>query len=172
MAKKEKNFSLKKIDYLIAPTWNTDFYKLNLHNKIFKILKAANKTFVFRPHYMSIKKKEFLLENLNLEKESIDTSSEFSFENYENLITDWSGIYLEFVILKKTKPILINSKMKIRNHNFEKFSSIPIELELRNLLSIQFNTNELDNLKKHIFDDKKSELHNAQITDILDKKFY
>ena len=62
---------------------------------------------------MSIKNREFLLDDLNLEKECIDTKSEFSFENYDNLISDWSGIYLEFVILKKIKPILINYKMNI-----------------------------------------------------------
>ena len=172
ISKKNKNFLLKKIDYLIAPTWNTDFYKLNLHNKVFKILKESSKTFVFRPHYMSIKNREFLLDDLNLEIECIDTKSEFSFENYDNLISDWSGIYLEFVILKKIKPILINSKMKIRNQNFKKFSSTPIELELRNLLSIQFNPNELDNLKKYISDDKKLVHHNSQILNIIKQKFY
>ena len=118
LIKENKNLSFTKIDYLIAPTWNSNFYELNLHNDIFKILKRANKTFIFRPHYMSIYKKEFSFNDLDLAKESIDTKSEFSFKNYTNLITDWSGIYLEFAIIKKIKPILINSKMKIRNKNF------------------------------------------------------
>ena len=64
---------------------------------------------------MSLKKKEFSYDKLHLNKEKIDTESRFTFEKYNNLITDWSGIYLEFIILKRIKPILINSKMKVGN---------------------------------------------------------
>ena len=148
-----------KIDYLIAPTWNTDFYKLNIHKKIFEILSELNKTFVFRPHYMSIKKNEFLLKDLNLAKDKIDLKSDLNFENYENLISDWSGIYLEFAFIKKRKPILINTKMKIRNKNYKKFRDIPIELKMREELSIQFDFDSLRDLKKFIkIEDKTNQL--------------
>ena len=94
---------MDKIDYLIAPTWNTDFYTLNLHTKIFKILKDLNKTFIFRPHYMSLKLKELSLHDLNLDSKNIDLNSEVNFGNYNNLISDWSGIYIEFAFIKKEK---------------------------------------------------------------------
>ena len=47
----------KKKIILIAPTWSTNFYKKDLHYKILKILKSKNIDFVFRPHPMSIKKR-------------------------------------------------------------------------------------------------------------------
>ena len=168
----KKNTTITKIDYLIAPTWNTNFYKLNLHKKIFNILKDANKTFVFRPHYMSINKKEFEFNDINLKTNEIDISSEFSFDNYSNLISDWSGIYLEFAILKKIKPILINSKMKVRNNEFEKFTMQPIELELRNSISFQFDEGDLDNFIKYISKDTNLDLEQKEITNILISKFY
>jgi hypothetical protein len=160
-----------KIDYLIAPTWNTDFYKLNLHKEIFKILKDSNKSFVFRPHYMSINKKEFSFNDLDLKRENIDLSSDLIFQNYQNLISDWSGIYLEFVIVNKKKPILINSKMKVRNNNFRKFTMDPIELTMRDELAIQFDVNKMNLLKKFLSNnavDKKLSLK----LDFLEKLRY
>ena len=37
--KKNKVASNAKIDFLIAPSWNTDFYKLNLHTRISTLIK-------------------------------------------------------------------------------------------------------------------------------------
>ena len=62
--------------------------------------------------------------------------------------------------------------MKMANVNFKKFSSKPIELELRNLLSIQFNPYELDNLKKHILNKENLEIYNDNIANLLNSKFY
>ncbi len=147
---KTKKTLNEKIDYLIAPTWNSDFYKLNLHKKIFDILKNLNKSFIFRPHYMSVKKKEFSFKDIDLNKENIDLNSNLIFQNYNNLISDWSGIYLEFVIINKRKPILINSKMKVRNDDFKNFTKKPIELEMRKDLSVQFDPKNIELLKKFI----------------------
>ena len=169
---KIKNISNKKINYLIAPTWNTDFYKLNLHKKLFKILNECNKTFIFRPHYMSIKKKEFSYNDLDLDKNKIDYNPELNFENYENLITDWSGIYLEFAIMKKIKPILINSKMKIKNNNYKKFTHTPIELEMRKNFSFEFDPDNLIQLKDFFINDQKITHKKFINSKILNDKFY
>tara|TARA_Y100000389_G_scaffold198428_1_gene234903 strand:+ start:300 stop:1313 length:1014 start_codon:yes stop_codon:yes gene_type:complete len=160
-----------KIDYLIAPTWNTDFYKLNLHKHIFNTLKELNKSFVFRPHYMSVKKKEFLFIDLDLKKENIDINSDLIFQNYQNLISDWSGIYLEFAMVNKRKPILINSKMKVRNDNFKKFTINPIELELRDDLAIQFEAHNIDLFKKFISHNNLDEKLSIKF-DLIQKLLY
>ena len=44
---------------MIAPTWHTNFYKLNIHEKLFKIFNEKKISFEFRPHPMSLKRKEF-----------------------------------------------------------------------------------------------------------------
>tara|TARA_B100000965_G_scaffold402467_1_gene428471 strand:+ start:675 stop:1703 length:1029 start_codon:yes stop_codon:yes gene_type:complete len=163
----------EKIDYLIAPTWNTNFYELNFHKYIFDILDKHNKSYIFRPHYMSIKNKEFEIKNINIDRNRIDLSPSFNFENFRNLITDWSGIYLEFLIIKRKKPILFNSKMKVRNNNYKKYSLLPIELELRSSLANQFDLDELDKFSKYI---NKSIINdNLSENDFKDKirsKFY
>ena len=164
---------LKKIDFLIAPTWNTDFYKLNLHNLLFDILKKSKKSFIFRPHYMSLKNNEFSLSDLNTQVDKIDLSPNFDFNNYSDLITDWSGIYLEFLIIKRKKPILINTKMKIRNLNYEKFSMKPIELELRDSLTFQFEINQLDKLSSHIINNMyDNKISTSEFSDKVLSNFY
>ena len=68
---------------------------------VIKILKDANKSFVFRPHYMSILKNELDIEALDLNDSELDIKPNLEFDNYSNLISDWSGIYLEFAFLNK-----------------------------------------------------------------------
>ena len=161
-----------KIDFLIAPTWNTDFYVNSLHKKIFKILKDANKSFVFRPHYMSILKNELNLKELDLNDKELDIKSNLDFDNYSNLISDWSGIYLEFAFLNKKKPILINTQMKVRNNKYNNFTMKPIEQELRDLITIQFETDNIEKLSKYISNDTNNNYQDEEIINILIRKFY
>ena len=54
---KIENINTKKI--LIAPTWGTNFYEMNFLMELLTLLKKENLNFKFRPHYMSLKRKEF-----------------------------------------------------------------------------------------------------------------
>ena len=154
-----KNKNLKLIDFLIAPTWHTDFYENNLHKKIFYLFDKNNITYEFRPHYMSIKKKELTIEDqfsnfLNMEKL-------LNFRKYKYLITDWSGIFLEFALINKTKPFLINSKKKVLNEDYKKFSTLPIEISSRKKIGHEIEIFQLEKIldlikKESGGDDKKT----------------
>ena len=103
-------------DLMIAPSWSTDFYNANF----FKLIKKLNKekiTFFLRPHPMSIKKKEFSYSFLNKNKIKIDTSPKLDFSKSKNIISDYSGIFIEFMIKTGKKPLLINSREKILNNS-------------------------------------------------------
>ena len=139
-----KNESFKSIDFLIAPTWHTNFYEKNLHNKLFDLFVKNNISFEFRPHFMSIKKKEFLIEErfhnfMNMEKL-------LNFKKYKYLITDWSGIFLEFALINSTKPFLINTEKKILNEDYTKFSNIPIEVSSRKEIAHEIEINKIENI--------------------------
>ena len=80
---------------------------------------------------MSIKKEINVNEIKDLD--NFDEEKEIQFEKYSNLVTDWSGIYFEFAIIKKIS-ILINSKQKIRNESFNLFltgSQLKLKQEMR-----------------------------------------
>ena len=65
---------------------------------------------------------------------------------YDYLITDWSGIFIEFANIKLTKSILINTKKKIKNNDFVKFNTTPIEIYSRNILGIELNENNISKI--------------------------
>ena len=156
---------------LIAPTWGTDFYKRNLHCKIIENNNLNNYEIFFRPHIMSIKKKEVEINNL---KKLYNLAIEkFRIENYDFLITDWSGIFIEFSKYFNKKSILINCEKKINNPNYNLFANKPIEIHARNILGYTIEIHELekiDELIRKIRLDNKKE--NNEIKDFFNKNFY
>ena len=109
----EKNYSFP-FDVMIAPTWSTNFYNYNFYELINK-LKSEKISFFLRPHPMSIKKKEFDFNFLKQNNIIIDTSTKLDFSKARNLISDYSGIFIEFMFKTGKIPYLINSKEKILN---------------------------------------------------------
>ena len=164
---KENN---SNIQILIAPTWNTDFYKKKIHKIIIKNLQDFNAKLYFRPHPMSLKKNEVNLKYLQKLGYIIDSNEVLNISNFSHLITDWSGIFIEFAIIKKKKPILFNTTInssdrikQITDNDFEFFS--------RNLVGNVMNLKDVGNLRNFIinsndFKDQKD------IEDYFDKYFY
>ena len=164
--KNKKEFIPKKI--LIAPTWNTEFYKHNLHIKIKEILDKIKIDYEIRPHKMSYIKKEFSLNNL--EKDfKVNTEVFCNFSNYSNLITDWSGIFIEFALIQNTRPICINSKKKIRNDLFDNFTNKPIEIELRNKIAHSIDVDNLSQINAIISNENNND---SKIIEDIKKNYF
>ena len=137
-------------DVLIAPTWNTNFYNDEFLFKLVNKLIKNNISYVFRPHPMSVKKKEF---NLNLIKEKnlkLDESSNLNLYPYKNLITDWSGIMFEFFYLKEKRPLIIETSEKKNNKAKIFLENESFEKQMRPKISIMFKKEEIDNLVNYI----------------------
>ena len=162
----------KKKIILIAPTWSTNFYNKDLHYKLFKILKSKNIDFVFRPHPMSIKKKEININEIKDLKINFDEEKEIQFEKYSNLVTDWSGIYFEFAIIKKIFPILINSEQKIRNESLNLFSNWePIEIKARDEICYSIPIDQLEKVAEELLKDSNKKEREI-IENFIRKYFY
>tara|TARA_B100000963_G_scaffold119478_1_gene104101 strand:- start:33047 stop:34024 length:978 start_codon:yes stop_codon:yes gene_type:complete len=141
-----KNFkknNQKKIT-LIAPTWGTDFYKDNFISKLIKILKNNNIKFLFRPHPMSIKKNEFDLNILNEFKDNLYNDPYLDFNKFDNLISDWSGIIIEFLKINHKSPILIKTKFKNNNEIITNYRSNSFEYFINDQIENKYNKNELN----------------------------
>ena len=148
---KQKKFSKlsnikKKI--LIAPTWGTDFYKNSIHLKILKMINKDQFEIYLRPHPMSLKKKDIHLDLIS--KDFNIDSNELNFMNYDILISDWSGIYIEFAKVRNLKAILINTSKKIINKDYLKFKNQAIEIEARDKLGIILDPNNIHNINETI----------------------
>ena len=138
--KKQITHNVKQ-NILIAPTWGTDFYEKKLHTKICNNLINKNYNITFRPHPMTIKKNQNYLSELEKLKIQIDKSPIIYLGNFNNLISDWSGIIFEFYLIQNKKSFCINTSKKINNPKYKEFKSKPIEFDLRNDISINYEIN-------------------------------
>ena len=107
-----------------------------------------------------------------------DISTRVNLSNIKFLISDWSGIFIEYAILTNRKAILINTPKKILNKNYENYKQIPIEISLRNILGKTFEVNELEDLvkelvqKKKQFDNNSTLLENDDIKKCIKNNFF
>jgi len=141
---------IAETDLLIAPSWNSSFYKLNCHVILNKYLKKSTLTYKLRPHPMSYVKSEITkdeIEKLNIE---IDNETLLNLSKYKFLITDWSGIFLEFALTFKRKSFLINTPKKIVNKNYLNYENEPIEISLRNALGKTYEIKSIQNIVEEI----------------------
>ena len=90
---------------------------------------------------MSIKKKEININFLKKFGVEIDNSLIPDFSQTDNLISDHSGIFIEFMLNKKRKPILINTPEK--NLSKKNLDIISFEKYLRDNYSIQTTFEEI-----------------------------
>ena len=144
----KKYFVESKI--LIAPTWHTDFYELNLHIKLKNIFDKEKIDYILRPHPMSLKKREISIKELKQNKINFDINNKLDYKKYSHLITDWSGIFIEYSIINKRPAILINTKQKIRNIKSNKIPDLPIEISARNILGNCLEVKDIKEVKKFI----------------------
>ena len=163
----------RKFDLLIAPSWNTSFYKLNCHKILHEHLVKNSISYKLRPHPMSFKKKEISFEELNKIMIPIDNSKLVNLDNFHFLISDWSGIFIEFALINKRKSFLINTPKKRNNLNYEKYINKPIEITKRELFGKIFTVENLDALVNELVAQKKDMQHqDTEIIKFTEENFY
>mgnify|MGYP001215642592 CR=1 FL=1 len=156
--KKKTNFK-KNCDVLLAPTWNSGFFDLNCHKLLKKHMDKNHISYILRPHPMSFKKKEISLENLDKLNIPVDSSNTLDLNKYSFLVSDWSGIFIEYALLSNQKAFLIDTPKKIKNKNYKKYKNQPIEIAMRNKFGKTYNVNNLEILVKDILNLKEKKLY-------------
>lgn len=165
-----KNIEPKELNVLIAPTWSTNFYQMGLHKKISKILETNKIKFTFRPHYMSIKNKEVNLSDIKNLDINFTRKIDFEFKEYSHLISDWSGVFIEFAFIKKNFPILINNKQKIKNLDDKIQNHEIIEVYARNKIAHVLEIKELEKITSILRSDFSNE--NSITIENFQKNFF
>ena len=74
----------------------------------------------------------------------LDFSANTSTYSSDLLITDWSGIGLEFCFATLKPALFINTKMKMENPNYAKIGLVPQEISLRSQLGAALDKEQLD----------------------------
>jgi len=150
-----KNYlnKVKKRKVLIAPSWG----KINIINlcgeKLISRLLEKNFDVILRPHIQSLKFNDNLIkkienkfknfQNFKIQKEN------FSFKDLESsevLITDWSGVGIEYAFAYERPVIYIDTPKKIMNNNYNDISSQPLEDTIRKEIGLIIKPDEIENI--------------------------
>ena len=173
------NYKLNKKEFnneiLIAPSWNKNkkhFINENFEKIIDNLIKNGFKV-RFRPHPENLKRSQIYLNSIkkkfNGEMFAYDDEPENykAFEKAKCLITDNSGISIEFFLLTKRPIIYFDDFDKIHNSQIENFKDLEtIDDSVKRKFGIFFKENEMDNMKNII---DKSILNFKENSDEVDK---
>ena len=130
----KENIDIKKDNnhILIAPSWNYNLKNSINENfiKLIEILLDKKQKVIFRPHPEHYKrskkilqyiKNKFLNENFEFDNNSENINS---MEKAKCLITDNSGIAIEFIIILKRPVLYLDEFDKIHNTEFNNYSAL------------------------------------------------
>ena len=162
---KDKN----QTQILLAPSWGKNGLFETIIEDLIKILLNSKYKIIFRPHPRTIKfsKKKILSiektfsSNPNFKLE-LDLPNFDSFLFSDVMISDWSGVALEFAFAFEKPVLYIDVPKKIRNPDFKDISQTPIEVSIREKigkiispLEIKHISTEIEMLKQKSSEIKK-----------------
>ena len=177
-SKKENNLT----EILIAPSWNK--YKKNFLNENFEsiidILLKSNFKVRFRPHPENIKRSKFLMDYYKKKFKGDnfifdeDPNNLDAMRSSKCLITDNSGISIEYTLVFKRPVIYFNDFDKIHDIKFKYIKNLPLmENSVKESFGYFFNKDEIKNLSRIItnsISDFKGK--NEMINSFINKNFY
>ena len=131
--------------------------------EIFLILR--NKTFISKN---TLETSKFIIKAIEIASKASNTIPKYSI----NIQNGRLNGKVKILIIKKKRPYLINTKMKVNNKHYKIYSTLPIELELRNEVTHNFELNELDKFENLISKNEIVEDDFSKIDKIIRSKFY
>ena len=176
------NAQTEASEILIAPSWNynqKNFINENLEEIIQSVL---DKGYIvkFRPHPESFKRSMLTInsfkEKFSNQKFILDETSENinSMQNAKCLITDSSGIAIEFVLLFKRPALYFEGNDKIHNVEFNYYNDlVTMDQKVKESFGYTFKKENIKDLDI-LINKSISEFVNkdAQIKDFIDNNFY
>ena len=147
----EENTSTRR-QVLIAPSWQEDNLLDSCIEDLIDSLYSDDYKIIVRPHPEYMKRFSPKM-NLLIEKYQekigdglqfeLDFSSNSSVYSSDLLVTDWSGIGIEFGFATLKPVVFINTKIKMENENYSLIGIEPQEITLRNVLGVALEKNEI-----------------------------
>ena len=153
--KENFNHNINNQEVLIAPSWN--YSQNNYLNEDFinliNILLDKGEKVIFRPHPEHFKRSEKILdkikENNSNSNFEFDNNNEniFSMQRSKCLITDSSGIAIEYMLVLKRPVLYLNEHDKIHNKDIHDYSNINIiDNEVKKKFGYLFKQKDFSNI--------------------------
>lgn len=137
---------------LIAPSWQEDNIIESCIDTLLEQLLCRNCSVTVRPHPEYVKRFPTRVQELveryafaNKEKLTIETdfSSNVTIFTADLIITDWSGIGIEYSYCTKKPALFINTPMKVLNPDYDKYSRLPMDIYSREEIGVSLDLNDL-----------------------------
>ena len=164
---------------LIIPTYGEKNLLQICGKELIEILLKADFTVMLRPHYRIFKDSKKLINsiienfgnhnNFILEKGVIPSDK---FHNSKCLISDWSGISLEYAFTFERPVVLIDTPKKILNPDSGDITMEPIEISIREKIGHVVSTNNLEKIPEIIKNLENENLLSEQIRKIRSETVY
>ena len=164
---------------LIAPTYGENNLLQMCGKELIEILLKADFTVMLRPHYRIFKDSKKLINSII---ENFGNNPNFIFEkgvipsdkfhNSKCMISDWSGISLEYAFTFERPMVFIDTPKKILNPDSGNISIEPIEISIREKIGHVVSTNNLEKIPEIIQNLDNDNLMSEQIRKIRSEIVY
>ena len=174
--REENKTNPKKI--IISPSYGENNLLKTCGVEIIEKLLELNFTVILRPHFKTIKEDGKLIDKI-LKK--FEHNEHFFYnqgviptkdlEDTKILISDWSGISIEFAFVYERPVIFIDVPQKIQNKNFNSIEIEPFEILIRNQIGRVVKIDEIQNLD-NILSEINSNFKSNNIISIRNKSIF
>ncbi len=165
---------------LIAPSWQKDNIVDSCLDEILQKLAGKNYNVVVRPHPQHVRHRAEQMKQLqekfanddNITIQTDFSSSDIVFQA-DIMITDWSGVAWEFAFTTQKPLIFINTPMKVMNPEYQKIDTVPLNIEMRDVIGKSLDLDKLDKLPEtieYLFDN--SEAYYDKIGEVVRENLY
>lgn len=152
---KNINYKINSKKILIAPSWNNQMSNFINENfvKLIEVLVKKNFKVIFRPHPEHFKRSKNILKKIknNFSQQNFefdeDVNNFKSIEEAKCLITDSSGIAIEYMLIMKRPVLYLDEYDKIHNSEFNDYSSLQtIDIKIKNNFGYLFTKKDFDKI--------------------------
>ena len=184
LLQKKENFQGTNSDtkdlIIIAPSYGDNNLLEKCGIKLIEVLLKTNFRVMLRPHLRTLRDSTKLIGLINEKFEKnpnfILEKGDIPFDSYHNskcMISDWSGISLEYAFIFERPVIFIDVPKKVLNPNSSDISLEPIEISIREKIGSVVSLNSLEEIPLIIKDlEKNAQIFNKQIKEIISNTVY
>jgi len=159
----ENNFEKNLI--IMTPTYGKDNFLKICGIEMIEILLESNFKVLLRPHFKIFQETPNLIDKINIKFQNHKNFrleegviSKDDFHSSKCLISDWSGISMEYAFVFERPVIYIDVPQKIMNDEMEKIPLIPLEVSIREKIGFLLDIKKLEKLPEiiHGIDNERS----------------
>ena len=156
---KNINHNINSNKILIAPSWNNQMSNFinETFIKLIDVLIKKNFKVIFRPHPEHFKRSKNILKKIknNFSQQNFEFDDDInnfkSMEEAKCLITDSSGIAIEYMLIMKKPVLYLDENDKIHNSEFKDYSDLQtIDVKIKNNFGYLFTKKDFNKIEEII----------------------